>query len=154
MTMADYYQHVSFCVDAPLDAAQWIMERIETYDEDNEPPSGVAVELQEPRSDGTREVWIHDADGYPDIDRIIRILAEAQEKFKLQEIWSFEWGNDCSKPRTDAYGGGCVVIADGEAKWMTTGDWIARHEGVVRERRREKEEVAERIARLNGRGKR
>lgn len=151
--MAEYYQHVSFCVDAPLDAARWIKEQLEAGDDDT-PSFGVSAELQTAGPNETREVWIHDHDGYPNVDAVAQILAEAQKKFKLQEIWSFEWGNDCSKPRTDAYGGGCVVIADGEAKWMTTGDWIARHEGVVRERRREKEEVAERIARLNGRGKR
>jgi hypothetical protein len=152
--MADYYQHVSFCIDAPLDAARWIKDRIETRDENDDSLSGVSVELQPVKLDDRREAWIHDYDGYPNINVVAGVLAEAQEKFKLDDVWSFEWGNDCTKPRLDAYGGGAVVVADGEVRLMTTGDWVARHEGVVKTRRREEEEAAERRAQLNGKGRR
>ena len=154
MTIADYYQHVSFCIDAPLDAARWIKDRIETRDENDDSLSGVSVELQPVKLDDRREAWIHDYDVYPNINVVAGVLAEAQEKFKLDDVWSFEWSNDCTKPLLDAYGGGAVVVADGEVRWMTTGDWVARHEGVVKTRRREEEEAAERRAQLNGKGRR
>jgi len=39
----------------------------------------------------------------------------------------FEWSNDCSKPRVDAYGGGAVIITARKIKSMSTTEWLRRH---------------------------
>ena len=40
---------------------------------------------------------------------------------------TFEWAFDCSKPRTDAYGGGAAIITARRIKTMNTSEWLSKH---------------------------
>jgi hypothetical protein len=37
---------------------------------------------------------------------------------------AFEWSHDCSRPLTDAYGGGAVLITAKGIKTMSTRQWL------------------------------
>jgi len=70
-------------------------------------------------------LWINsDADGMVDtVVYVLQIFIRAgfiRESLPL----SFDWGNDCSKLRIGAFGGGAVVFDGNRAVWMTTGQWM------------------------------
>ena len=46
------------------------------------------------------------------------------QKFHFAPTVAFEWSYDCSKPRTDAYGGGAAFITATEIKTFTTSEWL------------------------------
>ena len=46
------------------------------------------------------------------------------QKFDTTPFVTFEWSHDCTKPSTDAFGGGAAVIAQTEIETMNTADWI------------------------------
>jgi hypothetical protein len=46
------------------------------------------------------------------------------QKFDPEGQVAFEWSEDCSKPRIDAFGGGAAFITAKEIKTMTTADWL------------------------------
>jgi hypothetical protein len=47
-------------------------------------------------------------------------------EFKFKDSVTFEWSHDCSKPRTDTYGGGAAVITKAGLETMNTSEWIRR----------------------------
>lgn len=51
------------------------------------------------------------------------------QRFNPQGRVSFEWSHDCSKPRTDAYGGGAAVVAAQDIKTMSTSAWLDQQRG-------------------------
>lgn len=138
--MADYYTHFSFLVPFSLDGdkaqderhvQRIVTELTETIEDANENdgndtftddsmPYALTVEAH-----GT-EVWITDDAGESGVE-----AAEAAVRWLLDQpgspdVVSFEWANTCSKPRTDAYGGGAMVIAKGHAtEWLNTGTWVS-----------------------------
>lgn len=88
-------------------------------------------------SEGEAAVWIRDDEGMVNIDLLVYVLEEAVRKFEISKPITFEWANDCSKPRIDAYGGGSAVIGrmpSGEVVSMTknstenVGDMLANLE--------------------------
>ena len=46
------------------------------------------------------------------------------QKFKFAEGVMFEWSHDCSKPRTDAFGGGAAFVTTDQIKTFTTSEWL------------------------------
>lgn len=139
--MADYYTHFSFLVPFDLGGLgeeqderhvkRIVAELNEIIEDANETdgndifpedymPYGLSVE-----EDGS-EVWITDDAGEASPD-----AAEAAVRWLLEQpgspdVVSFEWANTCSKPRTDAFGGGAMVIAKGHAtEWINTGTWAS-----------------------------
>ena len=77
-------------------------------------------------------VWLY-SEGNGILDHAVRIIERWLAKFRPNEAVGFEWSASCSKPRTDAYGGGAVYITASETKWMTTWDWIQERETERRE---------------------
>ena len=52
------------------------------------------------------------------------ILADVQSTFTLPPF-GFEFSVSCSKPVLDEFGGGAVLLKDGEATWLSTSSWLA-----------------------------
>lgn len=67
-------------------------------------------------------------DGRPNIDALAGVLAEAQTRFDLGSVWSFQWANDCTHPLPGAYGGGAAVVAGGKTTWLATSSWVVERE--------------------------
>jgi len=58
------------------------------------------------------------------IDAVCAFIQHLLQRFQLTYRVSFEWSHDCSKPRTDAFGGGAAVISAKEIKTLTTSGWL------------------------------
>lgn len=160
MSAPEFPTRLNFEIYPPDEAACWIANDLKRIDEldlsvnGRKITPGVEIAMGHVNSVGTRSLRFRDRDGGANVSILAEVLAAAQKKFGLTSVWSFQWANDCTESLPDVFGGGAVVIADGKIMWMSTSSWVAKHEDRVLARRREKEEVAERIARLNGRGKR
>ena len=70
------------------------------------------------------EIWIHSQ--YGAINSAAVFIQYLLNKFDPEGCVYFQWSNDCSKPRLDAYGGGAVFITAKDAKFMSTGEWVDR----------------------------
>jgi hypothetical protein len=68
-------------------------------------------------------LWICDEAGRPNIDALAALIQ------RLLPCWlpiGFEWSHDCSKPRTDAFGGGWCLITEDQITCETTADQLNR----------------------------
>jgi hypothetical protein len=70
-------------------------------------------------------LWLHSDSG--GIDAVCAFIQHLLEKFNPSGRITFEWSHDCSKPRTDAYGGGAAIITATEIKTLNTADWLTAH---------------------------
>ena len=62
---------------------------------------------------------------YGGIDAVIALIQHLLQKFDPEGCVRFEWSNDCSKPRPDAYGGGAAVVTAKKVETISTGQWLA-----------------------------
>ena len=70
-------------------------------------------------------LWLHSENG--GMDAACAFIQHLLQKFDPTGRVTFEWSHDCSKPRTDAYGGGAAIITAQEIKTMSTGQWLAEN---------------------------
>lgn len=66
----------------------------------------------------TDSVWVHSHDAM--LEPLVNLIqAVCQDTLKQAPI-GFQWSNDCSKDRLDAYGGGFVAIFQDRTTWGNT----------------------------------
>lgn len=58
------------------------------------------------------------------VDLVADLLQEVLKRFDVDTAVGFQWAFDCSKPVTDAYGGGACVVTRDNKRWMDTGRWL------------------------------
>ena len=138
--MADYFTNFSFIITLPSAEAQ--AYALELHSQASASFSGDALpedfpdelkssvedwcfEADADHSDGKPALWLHSSNG--GIDAVCAFVSHLLEKFDPQGRVEFEWSNDCSKPRTDAYGGGAALITATEIKTMSTSEWLREH---------------------------
>ena len=132
--MADYFTRFSLVLklkdaaqqEYALDlAAKANRHRIEDEPLPSDFPAILADVLEdwnfetEQESDG---IWLQSDNG--GIDAVCAFIQHLLQKFDPKGSVAFEWSHDCSKPRTDAYGGGAAFITAKEIKTMNTSDWL------------------------------
>jgi len=135
--MADYYTNLSFMVDLPsAEAAEGAVQLLADIEEYIESPEGkegferfsdYAGEWYSAGVDVSVEgesVWVRDDCGTPQLDLLCDWLQEVLARFDEDGVIAFEWGNDCSKARVGAFGGGCVVLTKDSQDWMNTSMWM------------------------------
>jgi len=142
--MADYFTNFSLVLELPdesaltyaLNLAQQAADMRFGEDPPNLPPDFPAslvdvleiwifeTEAQGSLDQGKYGIWLHSGDG--GIDAACAFIQHLLRKFNPSGRVEFEWSNDCSKPRTDAYGGGAAIITARKIKSMTTGEWLQR----------------------------
>ena len=76
----------------------------------------------ETEKDENHSIWLHSQDG--GIDAACAFIQHLLKKFNPEGRVEFEWSNDCSKPRLDAYGGGAALVTAQEIKTMNTCEWL------------------------------
>ena len=93
------------------------------------PPDGFPAELAEhlegwhfEAEEEQSGIWLHSYEG--GVDAACAFIQHLLQKFELTDCITFEWSFDCSKPRTDAYGGGAAVITAHEIKTFSTSAWL------------------------------
>lgn len=80
------------------------------------------AEAENNEAAGKWGLWLHSENG--GIDAACEFLRYLLREFDPTSCVSFEWSNDCSKPRTDAYGGGAAFVTAKEIKTMNTSSWV------------------------------
>ena len=143
--MADYYTNFSLVLELPDEAAQayalkLAQEAADMRFGDESPkvspdfPASLIDVLEiwhfETEADNSPEenrygLWLHSSNG--GIDAVCAFIQLLLGKFQPDGSLSFEWSNDCSKPRIDAYGGGAAIITARDIISITTGEWLAEH---------------------------
>ena len=142
--MANYYTNFSLVMDLPDEAAQAYALNLAQqaagmqFAEDSPelpadfPASLVDVpeiwnfetEAENSPDQNQYGLWLHSDNG--GIDAVCEFIQHLLRKFDPKGRVSVEWSNDCSKPRTDAYGGGAAIITARKIKTMTTGEWLQK----------------------------
>ena len=140
--MADYYTRISLVVSLPNATAQQyalnLADQARRASEGDELPAEMPQELRDvlkywqfeteaESPAGGHGIWLHSEDG--GVDAVCAFVQHLLQKFDPLGRVTFQWSNDCSKPRTDAYGGGAAIISAKEIKTMSTGQWLAQNAG-------------------------
>ena len=135
--MADYFTNFSFIVSLPSVEAQayalQLADQASQIQQGDEQPDNFPEDLKSVVEDWCFEtnadthddkpsLWLHSSNG--GIDAVCSFIQHLLQKFDPQGRVTFEWAHDCSKPRTDAYGGGAAIITAKKIKTMSTGDWL------------------------------
>jgi hypothetical protein len=132
--MADYFTNFSFMVvladTGQRDYALNLFLQMSAIQQGEEIPADFPANLQdvcedccfEVEADGPKAIWLHSSSG--GIDAVCAYVQHLLAKFQPDGCVSFEWSHDCSKPRTDAYGGGAAVITAKEIKTLSTAEWL------------------------------
>lgn len=120
--MANYYTNISclFKVDghSPEEVLNAVNEGLDIWSdesaEDGEEPVDPGV-LASCDGDG---VWIRNEESAI-VEAVVFAIEHAQELLGSNEPFVVEWANGCSRPRTDAYGGGAALIQKGySTQWF------------------------------------
>ncbi len=112
LALAHKAHHAQQGEGLPDDIPEILKDAIEDWQFETE-PDGSAT---------THGIWLHSM--YGGVDAVCAFIQHLLQKFEPQGRVTFEWSHDCSKPRTDAYGGGAAVITAQEIKTMNTADWL------------------------------
>ena len=138
--MADYFTNFSLVFSLPSTEAQaYALElasqssRVQQGDEQSETfPKELAnvvedwcFETNEDLAENKPALWLHSSNG--GIDAVCAFIQHLLRKFDPTGRVTFEWSNDCSKPRLDAYGGGAAIITAKKIKTMSTCDWLRKY---------------------------
>ena len=117
--MADYYTNFSLVVSLPDEAAQqYALDLAHTASNaanGDELPADLPLAIREEVENWHFEtepdheaegwgIWLHSENG--GIDAVCAFIQHLLQKFNPLGRMEFEWANDCTKPRLDAFGGG------------------------------------------------
>lgn len=147
--MADYWTHLSFEIEFPDETVAakalaaiegWAAAlRPDWYEDEpaqSEESPAVPESLAQYREDflgvqmereGAR-IWVHDDGGGPNVDMLAAVIQEAFKQFHPTGQVGFEWSNDCTKPRLDAFGGGAMMIWADDVMSVNTCELLAQFE--------------------------
>jgi len=142
--MADYSTNFSFIVPLPDAAAQAyaldLANKASSIQQGAKAPADFPAALAEVKEDwlfeaeahsapGECGLWLHSECG--GIEAVCAFVQHLLQKYSSTEPVTFEWSHDCSKPRTDAYGGGAALITAAEIKIMSTSQWLHEQTGLL-----------------------
>ena len=138
--MADYFTNFSLLVPLPDEAAQKyaldLASAASSAQMGDEPADDLPDSIKEviedwqfdieaDQSSGGLGLWLHSQ--YGGIDAACAFIQHLLQKFNPQGCVTFEWSNDCSKPRVDAFGGGAAIVTAQEIKTISTWGWLQEH---------------------------
>jgi len=121
--MANYYINFSLEFNITDEERKWLDTQLSSetpefeIDDDSEHWPDFQWGLQ------SDTIWIH-SDGESNLEQVIDLCSGLLNHFDSNKKIGFEWSLDCSKPRTDAYGGGAVCISKDKVVSMNTGSWL------------------------------
>ena len=137
--MADYFTNFSLLLPLPDEAAQAhamvLARQAEAIRSGDEMPAGFPASLIDALEDWNFEtaaeasprkygVWLHSSNG--GIDSACAFIQHLLGKFDPHGSVSLQWSYDCSKPRTDAFGGGAAFITAHNIKTLSTDEWLRK----------------------------
>ena len=137
--MADYFTNFSLIVPLPDEAAQVYALKLageaSAASLGEETPADFPPLLAEVTEDwvfdtdaessaGKWGLWLHSSSG--GIDAVCAFIQHLLQRFDPGGHVPLEWSHDCSKPRTDAFGGGAALITSEKIRHLSTGQWLHR----------------------------
>ncbi len=148
--MADYYTQFSFILrldEQQRDRAFALLQRLEqamgiTSDLDDpihpvkDELTAQAVELADGMGDWLgfsvevekQGLWIWEGGESGSPDNAAAFVQAVLRMLELDEIVTFGWGDTCSKPRLDGFGGGAVAITRHTTEWTNTSAWMEQQQ--------------------------
>lgn len=138
--MSHYSTNFSFTVRLPdaaaLTYALNLARQASRINQGEEAEPGFPAELQASTEDWCFEaegdvlnnvprLWLHSDNG--GMDAASAFIQHLLQKFALPDMVSFQWSHDCTKPKTDAYGGGAAIVTAKEIKTMSTHQWLSEN---------------------------
>ena len=142
--MSNYFTYFSLVLPLPDEAAQAyaieLFHKGSSIQQGDEAPADFPpaladateewwFEIEPENSPGQFGLWLHSENG--GIDAVCAFIQHLLEKYHSTEQVTFEWSHDCSKPRTDAYGGGAAIVTATEIKTMSTSQWLREQAGLL-----------------------
>ena len=134
--MADYFTNFSVVLPLTKEQQAYAFEIAKQAEEHQtqELPTDFPACLNEEIENWTFEteasdkgIWLHSQYGGQDAAGVF--IQHLLQKFAFAGGVAFEWSHDCSKPLTDAFGGGAAFITANEIETMTTQEWLAEVTG-------------------------
>jgi hypothetical protein len=121
--MADYFIYCSFNIPLTAEQQDWAIDELDrsnrTDEDTDDDEDTYPYMLCEKRDE---YLWIRHSDNGADIDGLCARLQNIMKHFDISGTWGFNWSQDCTVPRTDAYGGGaCIVSQDEKSPTWTQG---------------------------------
>lgn len=123
--MADHYQQFSFKFGPLTEAEQvWLKQEVREREDpdthDEETRFTASFDIQGDHA----YFW---ADTSANLEEVAQLCQDFLAEFAPHKVISFEWSDSCSKPRTNEFGGGAVIITAESCTWTTTRQWIESH---------------------------
>ena len=133
--MADYYTNFSVALPLKPEQRQYAVQIAEQAlahrNEDAPLPAGFPESLKDEAENWTFEteaddegIWLHSQ--YGGQDAACLFIQHLLQKFSFAGGVAFEWSHDCTKPRTDAYGGGAAFVTSTEIETFSTHEWLQK----------------------------
>lgn len=138
--MADYFTNFSLVIRLPDEAAQTyalnLAEQASRINQGDAAEPGFPAHLHDYTENWCFEVeadvveeqpalWLHSSNG--GIEACCAFIQHLLQKFDRVGRVTFQWANDCSKPRVDAYGGGAAIVTARRIQTMSTCEWLCKH---------------------------
>jgi len=131
--MADYFTHFSLVLELEPEQRDYAIQlaaQASAHRFHEEPlPESFPADLADVIEDWgfetepeTKGIWLHSDNG--GTHAACHFIQHLLQKFDFAASVGFEWSEDCSKPRTDAYGGGAAFITGTDIETMSTADWL------------------------------
>jgi hypothetical protein len=137
--MADYFTNFSLSIPLKPEQKEYALQlakQVEEHRSHDQPlpanfPSELAEEVEswmfETESEDDEGIWLHSQYGGQDTACVF--IQHLLQKFDFAPFVAFEWSHDCSKPRTDAFGGGAAFITATEIETYSTSEWVRKMTG-------------------------
>ena len=131
--MSDYFTHFSVALPLKPEQCQYAVQIAEQVlahrNEDTPLPESFPEELKAETEDWYFEteaddagIWLHSQ--YGGQESACAFIQHLLQKFSFAGGVTFEWSHDCTKPKTDAYGGGAAFVTANEIEMFTTAEWL------------------------------
>jgi hypothetical protein len=136
--MADYFTNFSVALPLNKEQREYAMQlvtQVEAHKNDDAPlPEAFPEELKDEIEDWYFEteadgdgIWLHSQ--YGGQASACAFIQHLLQKFSFAGGVTFEWSHDCTKPKTDAYGGGAAFVTATEIEMFSTSEWLAEVTG-------------------------
>jgi len=136
--VADYFTEFSLVVDISEPEKHWIDRYLHLskilVDESSYELIKV-VHWESNSKDADYEAWFYSyGHEYSSLNGLCELLRRFLIKFDRDDVLALQWSSSCSKPRTDAFGGGAVVISQLGITYINTHVWAEEVAQLARKR--------------------
>ena len=133
--MADYFTNFSLTLPLKKEQREYAMQlvaQVEAHRNEDQPlPESFPDELKDETEDWNFEavvdgegIWLHSQ--YGGQESACAFIQHLLQKFEFAPAVAFEWSHDCSKPSTDAFGGGAAFVTSSEIETFSTSEWLQK----------------------------